>query len=67
MSDRKLMKKYLWLLCSSIIMTILFGYMYLYYYEFAMLIGFTCGLGSTIDLMSITISAYENNKKNRKK
>ena len=64
MDYKRLMKKYLYLLFCSIIMTLIFGYVYInHYFSFIVLIGFTCSFGSTIELISLIIMTHKGNKK----
>ena len=63
MDYKRLMKKYLYLLFCSIIMTLIFGYVYInHYFSFIMLIGVTCSIGSTIELISLIITTHKGNK-----
>lgn len=64
MDYKRLMKKYLYLLFCSIIMTLIFGYVYINpYFSFIVLIGFTCSFSSTIELISLIIITHKENKK----
>ena len=61
---KRLMKNYLYLLFCSIIMTLIFGYVYInHYFSFIVLIGFTCSFSSTIELISLIIITHKENKK----
>ena len=64
MDYKRLMKKYLYLLFYSIIMTLIFGYVYInHFFSFIVLIGFTCSFSSTIELISLIIITHKENKK----
>ena len=64
MDYKRLMKKYLYLLFCSIIMTLIFGYVYIkHYFSFIVLIGFTGSFSSTIELISLIIITHKENKK----
>ena len=61
---KKKKKKYLYLLFCSIIMTLIFGYVYInHYFSFIVLIGFICSFSSTIELISLIIITHKENKK----
>ena len=64
MSYKQLMKKYIWLLFCSIITMLVSGYVYInHYFSFIMLIGVTCSIGSTIELiLSLIITTHKGNK-----
>lgn len=63
MSYKQLMKKYIWLLFCSIITMLVSGYVYInHYFSFIMLIGVTCSIGSTIELISLIITTHKGNK-----
>ena len=63
MSYKQLMKKYIWLLFCSIIMTLIFGYVYInHYFSFIVLIGFACSFSSIIELISLIITTHKGNK-----
>ena len=62
-SCEQLMKKYIWLLFCSIITMLVSGYVYInHYFSFIMLIGVTCSIGSTIELISLIITTHKGNK-----
>ena len=62
MSYKQLMKKYIWLLFCSIITMLVSGYVYInHYFSFIMLIGVTCSIGSTIELISLIITTHKGN------
>ena len=64
MDYKRLMKNYLYLLFCSIIMTLIFGYVYInHFFSFIVLIGFTCSFSSTIELISLIIITHKENKK----
>ena len=64
MDYKRLMKKYLYLLFCSIIMTLIFGYVYInHYFSFIMLISVTCSINLTIELISLIIITHKENKK----
>lgn len=63
MNYKRLVKKYLWLLFCSIIMMIVFGYVYInHYFSFIVFVGFICSFSSTIELISLIIITYKGNK-----
>ena len=68
MSSKQLMKKYIWLLFCSIITMLVSGYVYInHYFSFIMLIGVTCSIGSTIELISLIITTHKGNKEEQQK
>ena len=68
MSYKQLMKKYIWLLFCSIITMLVSGYVYInHYFSFIMLIGVTCSIGSTIELISLIITHIKVIRKSSKK
>ena len=68
MSYKQLMKKYIWLLFCSIITMLVSGYVYInHYFSFIMLIGVTCSIGSTIELISLIITTHKGNKEEQQK
>jgi len=63
MDNKKLVKEYLGLLFSSILMTVLSAYVYIKYFDsLVMLLGFCCSFSSVMKLTSLTFKAYKDNK-----
>jgi hypothetical protein len=61
MDNKKLLKDYLGLLFTSVLMTILSAYVYIKYFDsFVMLFGFCCSFSSAMRLTSLTYKCYKN-------
>lgn len=65
MTNKRLLKKYLWLLFCSIVMVVVSVYAYIHNCSaIIILIGFACSLSAVIELLSLIIALYKDKDSN---